>query len=776
MNDVRFALRILRKNPGFTAAAVLTLALGIGSTTTVFSVVHGVLMRPLPFHDPDHIVRLEEKWLPRFTRFEATPGHVQEWKRNNRSFSEIAAFANAGYNLTGSDTPERLQGARVNANVLSVLGVQPMIGRAFTPEEDQPERNQVVLLGEGLWKRRFGGDPGIVGRQIMLSGVSCTVVGIMPAGFDFPQDVEIWRPIAFTPQDLSGDSHFVWAVARLNAGITPAQAQSDLDSILSASKSVWSARVVPLQDHYVGDVRRPLQVLFGAVLFVLLIAGVNVANLLLARSSARQKEIALRISIGASRRRIVRQLLTESLVLALIGGALGIAVSIAGVGALRSMTSIAIPRVEEVSLDPAVLAFSFAVSVLTALTIGLTPALRFSRADLRRASNRWSGLLVVSELAFALVLMVGAGLLAKSFVRLIEVDPGFNTRNVFTAEITLPALKYPQPAQRVQFVNRLLEQLKSDPRVEIVAASSHIPLSSGKRDSGFRIDGRDANGPDAGGAAQYFGVTPAFARALGLSVVAGRFIEESDAGSGKPVVLVNEAFVKRFFLNQDPIGQRIDISSTNFMREIVGVVRDVKRDSLDVAVPSQVFEPFWQNPSGVINVVLRTSDSSMPIAAELRRQVLTIDQEVPIAKFRSMDEVVSGSLASRRFSVVVLGVFTGLAVILAFVGIYGVMSTIVSQRTPEFGIRIALGAPRNAIIWLITAQGLRLVVAGVVLGLLASFGLTRFLQSLLYNVTPTDATVIAVVSLAITTVALAAALIPALRASRIAPLSALRSE
>jgi putative ABC transport system permease protein len=732
---------------------------------------------------------LEEKWPPRFARFEATPAHFLAWKEQNRTLSHIAAFDDIAFNMTGDERPERLSGVRVSADLLSVLGVQPILGRGFAEEEDKAGSNQVVLLGHSLWQRRFGGDPAIMGRTLTLNGIGCTVIGIMPPGFGFPREAEIWRPMGFTDQELRGErGHFVWAVGRLKPGVTAVQAKGDLESILRGlPQHPWSANVLPLLDYYVGSVHTPLRILLAAVAFVLLIACANVANLLLARASVRRKEIALRLSIGATRPRIVQQLLTESLLLASIGGALGLTLAAVSVEVLRRWPSTNIPRLDQVSFDYVVLLFVFAVSTLTGLLFGVAPALRLSRPDLHeslktggritggRINRSYRGLLVVSELAFALVLLVGAGLLVKSFTRLVQVDPGFQARHLFATDIFLPAVRYSRPVQRTQFVDRLLEQLKIAPGIREVTASSSVPLA-GKQDVGIRIDGRPAGTAESGGTAQYFAVTPAYARTMGIPVTRGRFIREDDRLTGRSVVIINETMAKQFFSNQDPIGQRLDISGPTYLREIIGVVSDVKRDGLDAQASAQVYEPFWQTPSYGLTVLVRTTGDTLPLAAEIRRQVSIADRELPISNFRAMDEVVGRSLGPRRFSVVLLTVFTGLAVILAFVGLYGLMAYTVTQRTQEFGIRLALGAQRNAILWLVIVQSLRIVLPGVFAGLLAAFALSRFLQSLLYEVATTDPGVFGLLPAALAVVALAAAVIPAVRALRLNPVTALRAE
>src|SRR5262245_20635846 len=545
LHDLRYALRSLRKSLGFTATAVITLAMGIGSTTTISSAFNGILLRPLPFHEPRALVFVEEKWLPRFSEFEATPAHVIAWQQQTRTLSGLAAFVSSSYTLTGGDEPERFAGARVSANLPSVLGVQPILGRSFAPEEDRPGNNSVVLIGEGLWQRRFGGDPGIIGRTLMLNGISCTVIGVMPQSFRFPRVAEIWRPIAFTDTELGTGGHFVWAVGRLKTGVAPIQAESDLEAILRGlAQHPWSAKAFPLLEYYVGTVQSSLYVLLGAVAFVLLIACANVAGLLLARGSARQQEIALRLSIGATRLRIFRQLMTESIVLSLIGGVGGVMLSAAGILVLRRLTSAGIPRMDQVSLDIPILMFALVVSLITGLLVGVSPAVRLSKANLHdglagggrttegRIHHHYRGTLVAAELALALVLLVGAGLLGKSFVRLTRVDPGFRPDHLFAATIGLPPARYPQAAGRVQFAERLLELVKTTPGIQDAAVATNVPVFGGKQDVGISIDSPPPGAP-AGGPAQYFGVTPGYLRTMGITLTHGRFIEEQDRISGR---------------------------------------------------------------------------------------------------------------------------------------------------------------------------------------------------------------------------------------------------
>ncbi len=608
--DLRYAARAVLKTPAFTATAVITLALCIGALTTIFSFVNGLLLQPLPFRDPDRLMMVEEKWLPRFPRFEASPLDFLDWRQQSTAFTELAAFKPHAFNLTGDDRPERLIGARVSANLMSLVGVNPAIGRAFRDEEDKDGNNHVVLLGYRLWQRRFGGDTGVVGNALVLNGQSVTVVGVMPDGFDFPRETEIWMPMGFTAQELeSRGNHIVWAVGRLRAGVSREQAQAEMDLIMPRLQKVWGANVVSLSDHYVGDVRLGLLVLFGAGGFVLLIACVNVANLLLARASIRHTEIALRAALGASRSRIAQQLLTETLLLAVLGGTLGIAVAWLGVAALQNVPALmSAPRLEQVHIDSSVLLFTSIISILTGVVFGLSPVLSLSRPDLQGAlkrSGRAGGLetrrmtrlrngLVVFEVAAALVLLVGAGLLLKSFWKIIEVQPGLNPQSVLTARIDLPAGSYPEAFQKSRFAEQLLEQLRSRPEVHAAAISTGLPFST-VGDSGIRFEGR-AEGELAGTAANHYRITPRYQQVLEIPLIRGRLFNDGDIAGRRPVVLINETMALRFFPNEDPLGKRLDISGPTFMREIVGVVGDVKQDGLRRPTPPQVYRALLPEP------------------------------------------------------------------------------------------------------------------------------------------------------------------------------------
>ncbi|HWF48901.1 MAG TPA: ABC transporter permease [Bryobacteraceae bacterium] len=786
--DLRYAARTLRRSPGFAFTAMLALALGIGANTATFSAVNSVILRPLPFRDPGRLMMLDEKWLPRFPHFEATPGDFLSWREQSRAFEGIAAFVGVAFNLTGGDRPERISGARVSANLPAVLGVKPVLGRSFTREEDTAGNDRVVLLGYRLWQQHFAGDSGVIGMAIRLNDIDYTIIGVMPPTFRFPHDTEIWKPMGFTRTDFNGD-HFIWAIGRLKQGITRNQAQAEMDLIMPRLQrpQVWSANVFPVLDYYVGQVKTALYVLLGAAGFLLLIACANVANLLLARGSAREKEISLRTSLGAGRGRIIQQLLTESLLLSLIGGALGLLLAFGTTVALKRFSLASIPRLDEVTVDHWVLMFTLSLSSLTGFLFGLSPALRLTRVDLHdslKAGSRIAGavmrtdlrtILAISEVAFALVLLTGAGLLLKSFWHLLEVRPGFNPENVLTTTINLPTARYREPYRQVQFVRQLIARLESLPEVRQAAVSDGLPFSDAA-DVGIRFDGRSIGAPDSGTTANYYRVTPRYFRAIAIPLIRGRFFTTRDAATAQPVTIINETMAKKFFPNEDPIGKRLDISGPTYLREIVGVVGDVKQSGLKASIPPQVYEAFLQKPSNSFTVVVRTLGDPMRLAEEVRRQVQTIDREQPISNIRTMEDVVGSTMTQDRMSTLLLGLFASLALVLAAVGVYGVIAYSVAQRTHEIGIRIALGAHQSGILKLVLVQSFRVVLIGVGLGLVASLLLTRLMTALLYDVKATDPVIFVGVSAVLLSVALIAAFIPAWRASRFDATVALRYE
>lgn len=785
--DLRYALRTLRANPGFAFFTVLIMALGIGATTSMFSIVHGVLLRPLPFREPARLVMLEEKWLPRFPRFEASPRDFLIWQKETTSFSELAAFKDAAFTLTSDERPERIVGARVSANLPGLLGVAPVIGRTFRPGEDAYGSGLVILMGDSLWRRRFRADPGVIGTSVRLNGLDYTIAGVMPSTFRFPENAEIWTPMQFAPKDVVGPgNHIIWAVARLKPGVTHQQAQAEMDLIMPRLQKVWSASVVPLADHYVGGIRLALYVLFGAAGVVLLIACVNIAGLLVARGSSRQREIALRTAIGASRARIVQQLLTETTVVALVGGALGVLLTYAGIRIIRTLPLTGVPGLEDVTVSPQVIAFSVFVSILTGILFGLAPAWRLSRENLNdslKAGGRMSGsesrtrlrsALVALEVALAVVLLAGAGFLLKSLSKLLEVRSGIDSANVLTATINLPTVTYREPHDQVRFVESLLERLERVPDVRAVAISRGLPFAS-VQDSGIHFDGR-TEGPLTGTAANHYCVTPAYFRVMQIPLVRGRLFTDDDRPGSPPVVLINETMARRFFPDEDPIGRRLEISGPSYMREIVGIVGDVRQEGLRRPAAPQVYEAFAQKPSPAFTVALRSAVDPTRLVDSLRQQVFATDRSQPLSNVRTMEAIIRETMTRDRMSAGLLGLFAALALVLAAIGIYGVIAYSVAQRRQEIGVRLALGAAPGNILRLILGQTMRLVLAGLTLGLIASMGVSRVLQSLLYEVSPRDPVTLLAISILLASIALLAGLVPALRAVRIHPMAALRGE
>ncbi|HEY7055873.1 MAG TPA: ABC transporter permease [Vicinamibacterales bacterium] len=784
--DLRYAVRTLRANPGFAFFSVLVMALGIGATSTMFTIVHGVLLRPLPFRDPDRLVMLEEKWLPRFPRFEASPLDFLDWQQHTTSFGELAAFKDSPFTLASDDRPERIHGARVSANLPALLGVDPILGHTFTPEEDRYGSELVILVGEALWRRRFAADPSVVGKRVALNGLDYTVLGIMPSTFRFPELAEIWTPMQFTPKDLaSRGNHVVWAVGRLKPGVTSTMAQAEMDGLMPRLQRVWGANVVPIADHYLGDVRRALYVLLGAAAVVLLIAAVNVAGLLVARGSSRQREIALRAALGASRGRIVQQLLTETAVIALAAGSVGVLLTYVSIDVITSLPLVGLPRLEGVTVSQTVIAFVLVVTLLTGVVFGLAPAFRISRTDLGgnlRAGGRTTGsesrtrarsALVACEVALAVVLVAGAGLLLQSLSKLLEVNTGLNAEHVLTATITLPAVAYGTPVEQVRFVESVLGRLENLPDVRAAAISTGMPFA-GVEDSGIRFDGHV--GLLGGTTANNYRVTPGYFRVMQIPLVRGRLLTERDTAASPPVVVINETMARRFFPDEDPVGKRLDISGPTYLREIVGVVGDVRQEGLRRPVAPQVYEAFAQKPRAAFRVAIRTAGDPMQAAATLRQQVFAVDKGLPLSDVTTMEDLIAASTTRDRMAALVLGAFAALALILAAIGIYGVIAYSIAQRTQEIGVRLALGASGSKILQLIVGQTMRLVLSGLIVGLIASIVLSKLLESLLYEVSPRDPVTLLAVSILLAGVALAAALVPAWRGLRVPPMTALRAE
>jgi putative ABC transport system permease protein len=803
VQDVRYAVRMLFRNRGFTAVAVLALALGIGANTAIFSVVNAVLLRPLPFKDPNQLVWVTERMFA--GGFNGVPStDYLEWKEKGRAFDDVAAYSTDNFNITGAGEPERISCAQVSANMLSVLGVQPSSGRNFTAEEDRYGAESVAILTHALWQRRYGADPQIVGKTLKLNDKPHTIIGVLPASFRLTEPVDLLVPLALNlEEERKGEMlTLLQVIARLKQGVTLDVARTELDAIKSgldeqqggARPKGMRVEITGLHEYLSGDVRSALLVLLGAVGFVLLVACANVANLLLARAAAREREIAIRAALGARRTRLVRQLLTESLLLALLGGGLGILLALWGVDLLVSGIP---PEVADLSqdagrigIDAPVFGFTLTVSIITGLLFGLAPALMTSRPDLNETLKEGSrkrvagrgllnlrSLLVVSELALALVLLVGAGLMLKSFVRLRSVDPGFQTARVLTMKVDLPTPRYEEKRKQAEFFAQVLERAAQLPDVQAASVTSSLPLTGSFSMIGFpSIEGREPMKPGKDAPVPIGLISSDYFRTLDIPLIRGRAFALTDNEGAQPVAIVNESFARRFFNGEDPLGKRL-MSPMRDWITIVGVVGDTRQTGLSAELRPMIYLPYLQRPSSQMTILARTiSSDPTNLVAALRSQIQAVDQDQAVAQVLTMEQRLSESVAPQRFYMLLLGLFAALALMLAAVGIYGVISYSVTQRTHEIGIRMALGAQRDDVLKLILGQGLILILTGVAAGLMGAFALTRFMSSLLFEVKATDPLTFALVALVLISVALLANLIPALRATRVDPLVALRYE
>jgi putative ABC transport system permease protein len=788
---------MLRKHKGFTAVAIIALGLGIGANTAIFSLVNGVLLRPLAYPNPEQVVYFDGQ-NPRsgITDSNVSFPDYLDWSKLE-AFSHLATFytASATFSAPNSE-PERVPRAGVSSSFFSVLGVQPAIGRSFLTEEDQAKKENVAILSEGLWKRRFGADPKIIGTQVMINSLPRTVVGVMPAGFDFPEGTQVWWSLPIDPQEEPRDNRSFSVIGRLKPGVPLRQAQSQVSTINAQlakaypeTNTSWDANLSLLQDRLVRSVRPSLLVLLGAVALVLLIACANVANLLLARAASREKEVAIRTALGASRTRIIRQMLTESLLLSIIGGALGLFLSMWLTDLLISLNPPDSPRFGEVNLDYRVLIFTIAISGLTGLVFGLLPALQASKLDVsgslkqggrsgegtRRTNAR--SLLLIGEVALSLMLLVGAGLLIKSFLRLQEVKPGFNAQNVLTASISLPGGKYKENPQRAQFFRTLMERLKGLPGVQSAGAGVNLPLGASGYSigRGFVPEGRPMTTEEARDAS-FSAITPEYFQALQIPLVAGRAFTDRDTEDAPKVIVINKSMaIQSFGSPEAALGKRVTIwRDEKFVREIVGVVGDTKPQSLDLAAGAQMYVPHAQDAAwGFMALVIRTAGDPASLAPAVRREVLSIDKDQPIYNVRTMEDVVAQSIGTRRASTLLFTVFAGAALILAAVGIYGVMAYSVTQRTQEIGIRMALGAQTGDVLRLVVRQGMVLTLIGVAVGLAGSLGLAKVIVSLLFDVPAIDPATFLGIPLLLVFVALIACYLPARRAARLDPTVAL---
>ena len=804
LNDLRYAARMMGKNPGFTLIAVITLALGIGANTAIFTVVNAVLLRPLGFHDPSRLVIVAEK-SPYPTITTSYENYV-DWRAQSQSFESMEGTRGATIALTGAGDPERLNSRYATAGLFPLLGVDAVVGRTFRAEEDAAGGAPVVLLSYGLWQRRFGGAADAVGKSITLDSRPYTIVGVLPKGFELLQPADVFLPFTPWAKTLPDDRNWhpgIYAVARLKPGVTREQARTEMVGITKRLENQYpeyntgiSAEVVGLQDRLVQNVRPALLLLLGAVSFVLLIACVNVANLLLARAASRGREIAIRTSMGASRWRIVRGLLTESVLIAVTGGALGLLVASAALGPLLHMAEGSVPQIFSVGLDRSVLLFTLVVSVLTGLVFGIVPALRTGKIDLRETLNEGSrgsttgrghhrilGALVATEIAVALLLLIGSGLLLRSFSRLQEVSPGFQPDHLLVADLPLSQNAYAKPELRYEFFDRLVERAKTLPGVKSAGAASFLPVSGGGSLIQFNIEGRPPKTPHDYVAAGYRTVTPKYMETMGVPLLQGRNIAAGDVEKAPAVVVINASMARTYFPGENPLGKRMQIGATPdkdvpYM-EIVGVVGDVLQ-GLDTDAKAEMYLPYRQAdtvlPVFQLSVVLRTSGDPRLQAAALRSAVREIDPNQPVVKIRTMEENMATSVTEPRFRTWLIGIFAALALVLAAVGIYGVMSYSVNQRTNEMGIRVTLGAQPNDVFRIVVGEGLRLALIGVGVGLIGALAATRVLRTFLYGVSAIDPVTFAVTAALLILVAVAACYFPARRATRVDPMVALRYE
>ncbi len=797
--DLRYAVRMLWKSRGVSFAVIFALALGIGANTAIFSIVNSVLLRPLPYKDAAQVVTVWEKRIKENVLDNtASPADFLDWKREAKSFSAMSGMVVTTINYTGEDEPQRFWCGVVSPTFFDVLGVTMASGRTFAADEEQVGHHRVAVISNGLWKRSFGSDAKIVGREMILDGQTYSVVGVLPESFRFPlSDIDVWRPIALSPElsHIRG-AHYMFVYARLRTGVTLEQAQAEMDTIATRIEKEnpdinrgHGANIIPFRERIVGPVRDPLLILLAAVAFVLLIACANAANLLLARSAARQKEFAIRAALGAGRWRLARQMLTESVLLSLLGGVAGLLLALWGVDVLHVILpeTVGVIGYNEFSVNTPVLLFALGVSLLTGIVFGLMPAVQVSRVDLHpviqeaaRVSPgslryRMRAALVVSEVALSLMLLVGAGLMIRSLWFLLDVPSGFDAENVTTLPLGIPQRSYPDDVRRAAFFEQLLQNVRATSGVEFAGAISQLPLSGMDSRTGVTIEGREPR-PDEPTRMHHRIVAGDYFSALHVSLIDGRLFNEHDTPDTTPVLLVNQAAVRRFWPNGSPVGKRVRLGGTEVWREVVGVVGDVHHWGLDNAVNPEMYLPSLQSPSSFMSLVVRSRIGIAGITPALRNAVWAVDKNQPVPKIETLQSVVDRSISNRRFQMILLSTFAGVAVLLAGVGIYGVMSYSVSQRINEIGIRMALGAEARDVVRLVLGQGFRLVLIGLLAGVAGALLLSSWMQTLLFQVSPRDGSTFAIVSVFLAGVALLACWVPARRAARVDPMVALRYE
>ena len=813
LQDLRFGFRTLLKNPGVSAVAIIALALGTGANSAIFSVVNAVVLRPLPYENPDRLVLIWGKNSTTARDPLSVPDFL-DYRNQNAAFVEMASFAYDDFNLSIGDEPEHVQGAMVSANYFSVLGTNLSQGTMFRPEDDQPGASRVVIVGYGLWKRRFGSDPNFVGQTILLNGASFTVVGVAPQTFQSPipeDNPQLWVPLSLdggdrlrvpsyvNPARLSiRTNRFLIGIARLKPGVTAKRAQAALETIAGQLEQQYkdtnagiSTSVVPLREHIIGKIQSALMVLLAAVGFVLLIACANVANLLLARAAARRKEIAIRTALGAGRLRLIRQLLTESILLAVMGGALGLLLAYGEIRLLLGLNLANIPRLNEIDIDNRVLGFTFLIAILTGIIFGLAPALQASKTDLNEtlkegargstgglSRQRTRSLLVISEVALTVLLLIGAGLMLKSFYSLQKVKPGFDPTNTLTMTVNLPTTKYTDDHQIQGFYEQALNGVSSLPGVQSVGAVTSLPLTTTLSEvRRFAVEGRPPASPSVVLRANIRRISHSYFTAMRIPLLKGRYFTEQDRDKSPPVGIINETMVNRFWPDEDPIGKRLTIPSLGAdSREVVGVVADVKHSSLNAESGLEIYVPSLQKPLTIMALVVHTTSDPLLMTEAVRGAIQAVDRNQPVYDVKTMQQVVSESVSQPRLYTLLLGIFAALALTLAAVGIYGVMNYSVVQRKHEIGIRMALGAQRGDILKMVVGQGMLLALIGIVLGLVAAFLLTRVMETLLFGVSTRDLATFFVIPLVLAGVAFLSSYIPARRATRIDPMVALRYE
>jgi putative ABC transport system permease protein len=814
LSEIKVALRGLAKSPGFTAIAIVTIALAIGANTAVLSLINALLIRPLPYKNPQQLVLIWEQFANQgLERIPVSAPEYLDYEKELRSYDNIAAFDYVDLNLTGGELPERVQGSVVSPDLFRVLGIQPIRGRTFEPDETQTGRDDVVVISERLWQRRFNSDPAVLNSKINLDGRSYTVVGIMPASFEFPIPLfglqgnqfagraDIWKPLSFTNDELKQrGARSYGVIGRLGEGVNAKQAQAELNTIIAnwiprfkenyAVETGFGARVYGLQAQVVGGMRPALLILLGAVALVLLIACANLTTMLLARGGSREREMAIRVALGAGPMRLLRFLLIESVLLSVIGGVAGIVLAIWGLDVLTAVGAKTVPRLREVNLDATVLFLTFAISVATGILFGIAPALASAKPELTEAlkeggrgtstgvrRNQLRNTLVVSEIALALVLLIGAGLLMKSFVHLQNVNPGFNPRNVVTAELSLPLVKYPRGKPVIDFYAEVLRRVSALPGVQSAAFTNILPLSGSNTDNSFHIEGRNEMVTKVFPDEEIRCITPDYFRVLQTPLLRGRFFTESDNADAPGVVIINQAMARKYWPGEDALGKRINFGDAdpNNIKwfTIVGIVGDIHHQGLDVDPKPEFYLPHPQRPYRGMILTVRSEQDSRALTSTLRKEIQSLDPDEPVANVRTLETVAGESIAPRRMSVALLGVFATIALLLAGVGIYGVISYLVVQRTHEIGVRMALGAQRHDVLRMVVGHALKLVGIGAVIGLVLALLSTRALAALLYSVSAFDLSTFLFVTITLAGVALLASYIPALRATRADPMIAL---